>query len=88
MTTVLPAPPAFLWGAAAGFVLGAGIVSAVAAALESHRRRTSHRVLGFALTALVDSLQYLREMAPTGPLDDQARRCHELAAAVARLAQE
>jgi len=79
--------PTFLWGVAVGF-LSTGIVFAVTTAVESHRRQTIRRVLAFSLTAMVDSLQYLREVAPAGPVGDQARRCHELAAAVARLAQE
>lgn len=89
MPTVLVTSGSFLVGAAAGFTIGAGALSAVFAILDAHRRQMRRLVLGFAARALVDALTALVEDGDLPyRLMYQGGSARDLAAAVAKVAEE
>ena len=52
-------------------------------------RRTTRLVVGFAVQALWDSLEYLSEMVPAhAPLAERAARCRELGAAILQVVRD
>ena len=91
MPTVLGPSTGLLWGAV-GFVTGFALASGLCLAWRSQDRRFRRLVVGFAANALVVALVRLEESirahAPDLDLRREVGGCRELAAAVAKVAEE
>jgi hypothetical protein len=85
---VLTASGPFLSGLAAGFVLGAALVSAGCTLLGHRHQQVRRRVLGGAARALADALGDLERDGDLGPHAYLVCRLHALAAAVARAEED